>query len=81
MAYFSNSSDGAIFDEQCSKCKYGEDSCPIAAAQFLYNYDACGNKVATNILNTIVDEKGICQMRDTFKKDLATDGSTQIKIF
>ena len=81
MAYFSNSSDGAVFDEQCSKCKYGQDSCPIANAQFLYNYDACNNKVATDILNTIVNENGICQMRDTFKKDLATDGSIQSKLF
>jgi hypothetical protein len=81
MAYFSNSSEGLILEEQCSNCKYGEDACPIFAAQFLYNYDACGNGVATAILNTIVDENGICQMRETFKKDLATDGSKQQTLF
>ena len=81
MAYFSNGSEGTIFDAQCSMCKYGQEPCPIALAQLTYNYDACNNEVATNILNTIVSEKGICQMRDTFKKDLVTDGSIQTKIF
>jgi formate hydrogenlyase subunit 6/NADH:ubiquinone oxidoreductase subunit I len=81
MAYFSNSTEGEIFDDQCSKCKYGQESCPIFAAQTLYNYDAVNNKVATEILNTIVNEKGICMMRETFKKDLATDWSIQQELF
>nr|WP_319268253.1 hypothetical protein [uncultured Draconibacterium sp.] len=81
MAYFSNGAEGAILDEQCSKCKYGEKECPIALAQLEYNYEAVNNHVATSILNTIVDEKGVCQMRETFKKDLATDGSKQATLF
>ena len=81
MAYFSNSTEGAIFDEQCAKCKYGEEPCPIALAQLKFNYQAKRNKVATKILNTIVNQEGICVMRDTFKRDFVTDGSTQPKLF
>ena len=81
MAYFSNSTEGSILDQQCEKCKYGESECPIALAQLSYNYEAVNNHVATSILNTIVDEDGICQMRETFKKDLATDGSKTLNLF
>jgi len=80
MAYFSNSTEGEIFNEQCAKCKYGEDSCPIAIIQLLYNYEACNNKIATEILSALVSDDGICQMRETFKKDFATDGSIQLKL-
>ena len=44
MAYFANGTEGMCFDEQCSRCKYGEDACPIAFVQTMYNYDAC-NKI------------------------------------
>jgi hypothetical protein len=81
MAYFSNGSEGSIFDEQCSKCRYGKEACPIAWAQLTYNFDACNNKVATDILDTIVDKDGICQMRKTFLKDFASDGSIQKELF
>ena len=47
MAYFSNSTEGSVFDYQCSLCKYGEEPCPIAAVQSIYNYDACNNEIAT----------------------------------
>ena len=81
MAYFSNSTEGEVFDAQCEKCKYGQEACPIALAQMNFNYEAVNNQVATSILNTIVNEKGICQMRETFKKDFATDGSKQATLF
>lgn len=81
MAYFANGTEGVIFDAQCDKCKFGQSQCPIETAQVLYNYDAANNKVATDILNTIVNKDGICQMRATFKKELATDGSIQSKLF
>lgn len=81
MAYFSNSTEGEIFEQQCSKCKYGEAECPIQLAQLSYNYDAVGNETATGILNILVNENGVCMMRKLFKKDLATDGSTQAKLF
>ena len=80
MAYFSNSSEGEVFDDQCARCKYGELPCPIALVQVMYNYDACGNKVATDILNDLVTPDGVCVMRKIFKKDLATDGSKQLTL-
>lgn len=81
MAYFSNSTDGELFCEQCSKCKYGEKPCPIALVQMEYNYDACNNEVATKILELLVKDDGTCEMRKMFKKDFATDGSVQSKLF
>ena len=33
MAYFSNGSEGMCFEDQCAKCKYGQEPCPIAAVQ------------------------------------------------
>jgi len=80
MAYFSNSSEGAEFDEQCSICKYGEEPCPIFAVQMLYNYDACNNEVATKILEELVRQDGTCAMFETFRKDLYIDAKN-LKLF
>jgi hypothetical protein len=69
MAYFPNGTAGMCFDDQCQKCKYGEEPCPIAMVQMNYNYDACNNKVATAILKNLVQDNGICAMFECFKKD------------
>lgn len=79
MAYFSNSSEGDGFYEQCARCKYGELPCPIALVQIEYNYDACNNEVATKILNTLVKNDGTCAMFEEFKKDFFID-SNQTKL-
>ena len=71
MAYFSNGSEGEVFDAQCLKCKYGEDTCPIAWVQITYNYDACNNETATNILDHLVRQDGTCTMYEMAKEDLA----------
>ena len=73
MAYFPNGSAGECFDNQCSRCKYGEMPCPIALVQTLYNYDACNNKVATAILNRLVLNNGTCTMFDMAKSDFEID--------
>lgn len=62
MAYFSNSTDGSRFEHQCSICKLNDASCPIAAVQFNYNYDAVNNEVATKILGSLVMDNGRCLM-------------------
>ena len=67
MAYFANSSEGAVFDDECSDCRIGEDVCPIYSAQYLYNYDAVGNKVATEILEILVSRDGHCQMPKEYR--------------
>jgi hypothetical protein len=69
MAYFSNSTEGSVFEYQCSLCKYGDESCPIFLAQFIYNYDACNNEVARKILDSLVADNGECSMFKEFKKD------------
>ena len=69
MAYFSNSTEGSVFEYQCSLCKYGETNCPIAFVQEVYNYDACNNEVARKILDSLVADNGECSMFKEFKKD------------
>jgi hypothetical protein len=73
MAYFSNSSDGSVFDAQCSECKYGQQPCPIALVQVTFNYDACNNKTAGAILNSLVKDDGTCEMYKAFKHDFFID--------
>lgn len=70
MAYFSNGSEGECFDNQCSRCKYGNEPCPIAFVQLQFNYDAANNKTATAILDSLVKQNGDCTMFAEFKHDL-----------
>lgn len=69
MAYFCNSGDGSSFEEQCDRCRYGEKHCPIACLQLSYNYEALNNKIATEMLDSLVKQNGSCSMFKTFKKD------------
>ncbi len=80
MAYFSNGSEGMVFDDQCQKCKYGQKPCPIALVQINYNYDACNNDVATKILDSLVKDDGTCAMWKTFETDFAIDPN-QLELF
>ena len=68
MAYFPNGSAGAVFEEQCGRCRYGEGHCPVWEVQYLYNYDAVDNPIATTILDTLIKNDGTCMM---FKMDPA----------
>lgn len=77
MAYFSNGTEGGCFDEQCLKCKYGQDPCPIAFVQMNFNYDACNIPVARAILDALVKDDGTCTMFETFKSDLYTEGKQE----
>ena len=73
MAYFSNGTEGMVFDHQCSLCKYGEKYCPIAFVQQEYNYEACNNEIARKILDTLVENNGTCAMWKEFKEDFRID--------
>ena len=73
MAYFSNGTEGAVFDYQCSICKYGEEDCPIAFVQQEFNYSACNNATAQGILNMLVKNDGTCEMFKAFKKDFSNE--------
>ncbi len=75
MAYFSNSSDGECFDNQCAECIFGELACPIAEMQMVYNYDAVGNKMATEIMDLFVKNDGTCEMLKRFPDKLQIDYS------
>lgn len=77
MAYFSNGTEGGCFDEQCLKCKYGQDPCPIAFVQMNFNYDACNIPVARAILDALVKDDGTCTMFETFKSDLYAEGKQE----
>ena len=56
-AYFSNSSEADDFDRDCEDCILGKGACPIAFVQSFFNYDACNNPTATDILNHLVEQK------------------------
>ncbi len=77
MAYFSNGSEGMLFDEQCLQCKYGENYCPIAYVQVQFNYEACNNKTARAILDHLVNNNGDCAMFKEFKNDFEIDTSCE----
>ena len=85
MAYFSNGSDpgGVRFSDECESCRYGQKPCPIAGVQFNYNYDAVGNKTATEILDDLVKNDGRCEMFRVFQKDFElTEGEkAQLDLF
>ena len=75
MAYFSNGTDGMVFSEQCSMCKYGQEPCPIAWVQLEYNYKACNNEVASAVLNDLIKNDGTCEMFKAFRTDFETEES------
>jgi hypothetical protein len=71
MAYFPNGSAGVILNNQCSDCPIGrhpDAPCPVLEVQLFYNYDQCDNEKLEEAMNTLVDEKGICQMRKAILK-------------
>lgn len=70
MAYFSNGTEGEVFDEECSKCIFGDKPCPIALVQAEFNYSACNVPVARKILDALVKNSGECAMRKTFNDEL-----------
>ncbi len=82
MAYFSNGSEGTVFDDQCAKCKYGKKPCPIAWVTMNYNYDQHNDKsgVASKILNDLVTDKGECKMWTFAKSDFEIDPN-QLDLF
>lgn len=73
MAYFPNGSAGEILDNQCAECPLGKEPCPIAATHLFYNYDQFDKQgqpiqVAVDILNTLVNKEGICQLKPMLAK-------------
>jgi hypothetical protein len=78
MGYFSNGTDGAMFEEEyCNNCVHEKiDSfCPVMEAHQLYNYDDCNNK--NSILHILIprDEKGYNQPCAMFiKKEDVVNG-------
>lgn len=85
MAYFSNGSEGSVFDSQCSRCKFGQSPCPIAFVQMTYNYDQltskkAGDPTAFNILENLVKSDGTCEVFKMAKEDFEIDPN-QLKLF
>ena len=69
MAYFANSTEGFVLDNQCGECMLPDDApCPILLAQTHWNYDQCNNPQLEKCLNMLVDKDGICQMKRVLDK-------------
>jgi len=68
MAYFSNGTEGMALDNQCAKCKYGEDACPVYFVQYTFNYEACNNKTARAILDCLIHDDGKCEMYELIQQ-------------
>ena len=86
MAYFSNSTDGEVFNQECTDCILWNKPCPIAIVQSLYNYDACNIPVARAILNDLVkqdkDYKYIgCKMKPLLDLLKERADPNQLKLF
>jgi hypothetical protein len=66
MVYFPNGSSGEILEMQCAKCPLGEGPCPVMGIQMIYNYDqlADGQEKLKDAMSMLVDDKGICQVRE-----------------
>ena len=75
MAYFSNGSEGMVFDSQCQRCKYGQKPCPIAWVQMDANYDQHKDTsgTATKILDALVKNDGTCTVFEMAKLDFEID--------
>jgi hypothetical protein len=82
MAYFSNGSEGTVFDDQCAKCKFGDKPCPIAFVQMDNNYDQLKDTTGTasKILDALVRPDGTCTVWEMAKEDFAIDPD-QLKLF
>ncbi len=75
MAYFSNGSEGVVFDDQCARCKFGKSPCPIAFVQMDANYDQHKDTSGTakKILDHLVSDDGTCAVYEMAKQDFAID--------
>lgn len=75
MAYFSNGSEGTVFDDHCARCKYGKSPCPIAFVQMDANYDQINDTSGTarKILSHLVHDDGSCQVYEMAKLDFGID--------
>jgi hypothetical protein len=77
MAYFSNGTEGMVFDDQCSICKYGDKPCPIAAIQAEFNYSQHDSGTSRKIMTALVSQSGECCMFKEFKSDFEIDTSCE----
>lgn len=75
MAYFSNGTEGMVFDDQCARCKFGRHPCPIAFVQIDANYDQHKDLTGTarKILDHLVKNDGTCMVYEMAKQDFAID--------
>lgn len=75
MAYFSNGSDGMVFDDQCARCKFGKSPCPIAFVQMNANYDQHNDPSGTakKILDHLVKNDGTCAVFEMARQDFEID--------
>lgn len=70
MAYFSNSTEGMVLDEQCEQCIHEDPGagCPVAFVHLNFNYTQVGNEDLRKAMTMLVNDRGICQMKPFLDK-------------
>ncbi len=59
-----------VLDEQCADCIHEDPdgACPVALVQLTHNYDQVNNKHLEQAMATLIDKKGVCQMKKQLEK-------------
>lgn len=89
MAYFPNGTAGQILDDQCDGCLHGVSDgimCPVAYIQINFNYKQLdkGNESLRAVMNKLINEAGVCQMKAAMDKAGITfdsSGKEQLPLF
>lgn len=60
MAYFSNGTEGMIFEERyCGHCYHDREDaqCPVLTLHYLYNYDQFKDERLKTVLDTLIPQE------------------------
>jgi len=59
VGYFSNGTEGMMYEEEwCNKCLHRE-GCPIWMAHMIHNYDECNNKESILHMLIPIEDNGV----------------------
>ena len=83
MAYFSNSTEGSVLDQQCCDCIVNDDApCPVLFVQLEFNYSQLnkGNDDLRKAMDMLIDKNGNCQMKKVLDSQIGPPKCLQRKL-